>query len=175
MSLQHTRILSKVFNRGYIKGFNGFQSFRFNTSASDDDTQPGGAPYRPAPFDQYYKPKSADYWSKNGYKPTSEAADQYPKEELYLDEIEERLRKYDKKYSKADEIKNLWNEYALEHSDDKAFAVYGGGLSTSQDDVSAFGRGKKLDPSLYINGDYAAINRKPIPPLQFLTKEQVRR
>ncbi|ETO32879.1 hypothetical protein RFI_04237 [Reticulomyxa filosa] len=119
------------------------------------------------------------------HKPPSAKDDEFEKEELYLDEIEERMKKYDKKYRNTDEYNALWNEFGWEDQTDRrakknsffleckiAFIHYG----TPNEEGAQFGRGKKINPSNYINGDlYSPVKRQPIPPVQFLTAEQVRR
>lgn len=109
-------------------------------------------------MDYYFFPGAASIWTKK-YVPQSEQNDQYQKEEVYLDEIEERMRKYDKKYSQSDKIKSLYNEFGWENRDDRAFSTYGGGLSGTQDELQ-YGRGKKIDPSHYINPDFVNVSRQ---------------
>jgi len=135
--------------------------------------QENKAPYRPWPLDYYSWPGAASVWTKK-HVPQSEQSDQYEKEEIYLDEIEERMRKYDKKYSQSDKIKSLYNEFGWENRDDRAFSTYGGGLSGTKDELQ-YGRGKKIDPSHYINPDFVNVSRQTIPPVQYLTPEQIRR
>ena len=153
MAMHHTRALSKLFNNRRI----GVQLSTLSRRCYERDGETG-TPYRPGPFNAYFFPKSQEYWSKE-YPSQSEQADEYSSEEVYLDEIEARLRKYDKKYSMSDEKKKLYNQYGLEDHDDRAFATYGGGLSGENDELQ-YGRGKKIDPAQYINADSVAVKRQ---------------
>jgi len=66
----------------------------------------------------------------------------------------------------------LWNEFGWENQTDRPFINYG----TPNEEATQFGRGKKIDPSNYINGElFSPVKREPVPPVQFLTAEQVRR
>lgn len=173
MALRHTRLISKVFqNRVPTICQIGRRGIADNSAASQK-VGSLGAPYRPSPFDKPEYPKSAEYWEKQ-YPTQSAEADQYEEEEVYLDQIEERMRQYDKKYSHTEEIKKLYNEFGWSESDDRAYYTYGGGLSSSKDELQ-YGRGKKLDPAQYVNSDFTHVMRKSVPPIEYLTAEQVRR
>ena len=118
-----------------------------------------GSPYRPWPMEKFFWQSSGEVWSKD-YPTQSAQADEYPQEEVYLDEIEARMRKYDRKYSQSDKVKKLFNEFGWENQDDRAFTTYGGGLSGENDELQ-YGRGKKIDPAQYVNPDFTPTTRKP--------------
>ena len=148
MALQHTRLIAKVFkSRVALLS----HSVRYNT----DDSGSGGAPYRPYPAAKYYWPETADYWISEGKKPQSEQADEYESEQVYLSEIEERLRTYDKKYCDDEKVKELYNEFGWDTVDDRATYNYGGTLGGEQ-----YGPGKKIDPSHYVTPSWCNTNRK---------------
>eukprot|EP01083_Nonionella_stella_P195492 720133_1 len=161
MALQHTRLISKVFKSRLC-----LLSQRHQSS----DSGSGGAPYRPWPASKYNWSETADYWSTAGYKPQSEEDDTYKPEEIYLSEIEERLKKYDKKYHDSDAVKTLYNEFGWEYIDDRATYNYGGSLGGTQ-----YGEGKKINPAHYITPEWTNVNRKAIPPIQYMTADQLRR
>jgi len=104
-------------------------------------------------------------------RPPSAKDDEYEKEEVFLDEIEERMKKYDKKYRNTDEYNALWNEFGWENQSDRPFIFYG----APREDATQFGRGKKIDPANYVNVDASMVKRQPVPPVQLLTPEQIRR
>eukprot|EP00484_Ammonia_sp_Unknown_P026457 CAMPEP_0197028190 /NCGR_PEP_ID=MMETSP1384-20130603/7935_1 /TAXON_ID=29189 /ORGANISM="Ammonia sp." /LENGTH=448 /DNA_ID=CAMNT_0042457155 /DNA_START=20 /DNA_END=1366 /DNA_ORIENTATION=- len=164
MALRHTRLTSKVFpSRLRVLSHT---SKRYQTEGSS-----GGAPYRPWPAAKYQHPETADYWSANGYRPQSEKDDEYPDEKVYLSEIEERLRTYDRKYCDSDRVKALYNEFGWDDIDDRATHTYGDVTWVGEQ----IGKGKKIDPSHYVTPEWTNVDRKPIPPVQYMTAEQVRR
>ena len=150
MALQHTRLISKVFSSRVT-----LASFSKRNASTESGS--GGAPYRPYPAAKYQWAESANYWSANGYKPTSAEDDEYESEEVYLSEIEERLKKYDAKYCDSDRVKALYNEFGWEAIDDRATYNYGGSLGGNQ-----YGEGKKLDPSHYVTPEWTHVNRKAL-------------
>jgi len=166
MALQHTRLIARVFKSRVtaLSHFTNVHSRRHNSEGQ------GGAPYRPWPAQAYSWPESADYWIEDGYTPQSAESDEYPAEEVYLSEIEERLRKYDKKFSDSDKVKAMYNEFGWEAIDDRATFNYGGSLGGDQ-----YGPGKKLDPSHYVTPEWTNVNRKAVPPIQYMTADQIRR
>jgi len=175
MALQHSRLLSKRFiNRGSVLSSTiSFSKHNESTWTKGERTGEVGQPYRPSPLNMFFWPKSEEYWSKT-YPQRSEKDDEYESEEVYLDEIESRMRKFDKKHSQSKEVKKLYNQYGWYDFDDRAFTTYGGGLSGENDELQ-YGRGKKIDPAQYINPDITTVSRKAISPIQYLTAEQVRR
>jgi len=164
MALQHTRLISKVFKSRGVSAVSLSQLKRHQSDSS------GGAPYRPYPAAKYQWSESAKYWSEEGFKPQSAEDDEYPAEEVYLSEIEERLRKYDRKFCDSDKVKDMYNEFGWEAIDDRATFNYGGSLGGDQ-----YGPGKKLDPSHYVTPEWTNVNRKAIPPIQYMTADQLRR
>eukprot|EP00483_Globobulimina_turgida_P000096 UN00096 len=161
MALQYTRLISKVFkSRLYV----------ISQRRASSESGTGGAPYRPYPATKYQWSESADYWTQNGYKPQSEEDDAYEVEEIYLSEIEERLQKYDQKYCDSDKVKALYNEFGWEAIDDRATYNYGGSLGGSQ-----YGEGKKINPAHYVTPAWTNVGRKAIPPIQYMTADQIRR
>eukprot|EP00485_Elphidium_margaritaceum_P016489 CAMPEP_0202726802 /NCGR_PEP_ID=MMETSP1385-20130828/184798_1 /ASSEMBLY_ACC=CAM_ASM_000861 /TAXON_ID=933848 /ORGANISM="Elphidium margaritaceum" /LENGTH=455 /DNA_ID=CAMNT_0049393031 /DNA_START=20 /DNA_END=1387 /DNA_ORIENTATION=- len=169
MALRQTRLITKLYpSRGSVLTPITCAK-RFATDSAGGGSS-GGAPYRPYPAAKYWHPHTADYWSSQGFRPQSEKDDEYPEEKVYLEEIEERLRTYDKKYRDSDEYKNLYNEFGWTPVDDRATYNYGGTLGGEQ-----YGAGKKIDPSHYITPEWCNVNRKPIPPIQYMTADQIRR
>jgi hypothetical protein len=138
--------------------------------ASEASSADGGAPFRPFPNEKYAWPLAAQHWLPK-YPAQSAKQDEYEKEEVYLHEIEERMRSYDKKYSRSDRIKNLYNEFGFDTWDDRAQHTYG----LSDDQSLLHGPGKKIDPDHYVPADPVIMNRKVIPPIQYMTAEQIRR
>jgi len=166
MALQHTRLISRVFKSRVtaLSHFANAHSRRHNSEGT------GGAPYRPWPANGYSWPESADYWIEQGHTPQSAESDEYPAEEVYLSEIEERMRKYDRKFCDSDKIKAMYNEFGWEPIDDRATFNYGGSLGGDQ-----YGPGKKIDPSHYVTPEWTNVNRKAVPPIQYMTADQIRR
>jgi len=165
MALQHTRLISKVFKNRVIISAPTLSQFKRHNSDSS-----GGAPYRPYPATKYQWSESAKYWSDEGHKPQSAEDDEYPVEEVYLSEIEARLARYDSKFHDSDKVKEMYNEFGWEAIDDRATFNYGGSLGGDQ-----YGPGKKIDPSHYVTPEWTNVNRKAIPPIQYMTADQLRR
>eukprot|EP01084_Bolivina_argentea_P056759 103829_1 len=75
-----------------------------------------------------------------------------------------------KKYRDSDRVKALYNEFGWEAIDDRATYNYGGSLGGDQ-----YGPGKKIDPAHYVTPEWTNVNRKTIPPIQYMTADQIRR
>ena len=118
-------------------------------------------PYRPFPLEDYFYPTSAKYFLENNPVKQNDQ-EEYQNEEIYLDELENRMNLYDKKYSMTDDMKKVWNEFGIENVDDKAFTTYGKALGSDEQSIKQFGRGKKINPAQYMNPGYSHVKRNPL-------------
>ena len=159
MSLSRCRSVARALRNRQL-GASALQSQQRWSFSDEGPKSNEGAAYRPWPMDFYSYPDSAKYWSKK-YPSVAADKDDYDKEELYLDEIEARMQKYDKRYRNTDEWKKLNNEYGWEDQDDRAFYYYGSGLGAEPGNPDQFGRGQKIDPAHYVHNEVITVQRNP--------------
>lgn len=121
-----------------------------------------GTPYMPWPFDKYKRPGSAKYWLSK-YPASDEANDQYEDEQIYLDELDDRVKNAAKNYSPSQRWKDAYNEYGW-YSDLHVTEFYGNiGGDSSQELIQKYGRGNKINPAHYINPKYSIVGRTVLP------------
>jgi len=121
----------------------------------------------PFPFDKYKRPGSAKYWLAK-YPPTDATQDEYDADKIYLDELDERVRKAASNYQPSQNWKDAYNEGNWENHD-PITEVYGNiGGDCSQELLKKYGRGIKIDPSHYINPKYFRVDRNADIPSQYV-------
>jgi len=82
--------------------FQGLMHFTFQRRQSSG----GEGPYRPWPTESFMYPGAIQHYDAI-HKPPSAKEDEFEKEEVYLDEIEERMKKYDKKIPQYRRIQRI--------------------------------------------------------------------
>jgi len=166
MALSHVKIISKKLT-ARVPSLYHLSKKEFAEDASNT-TNTG--PYRPSPLDSYFYPRAAKYWLKQ-YPAQPSNKDEYEKEEIYLHELEERMKKYDKSWNMSDRTKSLYNEFGWQNEDDRANYIYG---NNNNEEELKYGPGNKIDPNHYINPDFVVTSRKSIAPIQYLNNDQIR-
>lgn len=121
----------------------------------------------PFPFDKYKRPGSAKYWLAK-YPPTDASQDEYDAEKIYLDELDQRVRDAAANYQPSQKWKDAYNEGNWENHD-FVTETYGNiGGDVSQEVLKKYGRGRKIDPSHYINPKYFRVDRNADIPSQYM-------
>jgi len=119
-------------------------------------------PYMPWPFDTYFRPGAAKYWLSK-YPATDATEDEYEKDLVYLDELEERVQNAAKNYQPSERWKAAYNEYNWQ-TDDHVTETYGSiGGPTSGELQRRYGRGNKIDVSHYLNPRFYKHDRVRLP------------
>jgi len=107
----------------------------------------------PAPFDKYKVPAAAKKWLSK-YPVQHE---KYEEEFIYLDELEQRISTYHKKYRQSDRYREAQNQFGVlgDYDDvDKVYPVLGEGTESKP-----YGRGNLLNPAHYSNAQFMTQSR----------------
>jgi len=119
-------------------------------------------PYMPWPYDKYKRPGSAKYWLAK-YPPADASQDAYEQELIYLDELDKRVNDAAQHYQPSERWKKAYNEYNWENHDNVTETYGSIGGDYSQELISKYGRGSKIDPSHYISPKYYKLDRNSCP------------